>query len=130
MRGAVLRLEQSGDRIRILPLGGGDQLLAEQIVADGRSYEKTIGNGKGVVTAAWSKDGRSLWIEVTAGPPENARAAVFRSVWKLSDDRRTWIRQSVSLQHGKKSESSLVFRRRDRPAAAPPSPRPSPGTRG
>lgn len=112
MRDAVLRLEQTGDRIQVTPVGRGEGLLAEQIVADGRPYEKTIGNGKGIVTAAWAKDRRSLWLEVAAGPAEDPRSAVQRSVWKLSDDRKTWVRQSVTIRAGVRTESRLVFRRR------------------
>jgi hypothetical protein len=114
MRGAVLSVEQKGNHIRILPLGHRDKLLGDEIVADGRPYEKTLGNGKGVVTAGWSKDRGSLWLEVSGGTPEEPRAAIQRSVWKLSSDRKTWIRHSVSSSGGEKAEALLVFRRRDR----------------
>ena len=114
MRGAVLSVEQNGNHIRILPLGHRDKLLGDEIVADGRPYEKTLGNGKGVVTAGWSKDRGSLWLEVTGGTPDKPRAAIQRSVWKLSSDRKTWIRHSVSSSGGEKAEARLVFRRRDR----------------
>jgi hypothetical protein len=116
MHGAILRVEQSGNHIRIFPVGRGGKLLGEEIVADGRPYEKALGPGRGVVTATWSKDGASLWLEVTAGTPEDPRAAaaIQRSVWKLSPDRRTWIRQSVSMQGKERREARLVFRKRER----------------
>lgn len=114
MRGAVLRVEQSGNRIRIFPVGTGGKLLREEIVADGRPYEKAVGTGRGLVTAAWSRDGASLWLEVAAGMPEERRAPIQRSVWKLSPDRRTWIRHSVSMQG--REQAQLVFRRRESPA--------------
>ena len=114
MRGAVLSVEQKGNHIRILPLGHRDKLLGDEIVADGRPYEKALGNGKGVVTAGWSKDRGSLWLEVTGGTSGEPRAAIQRSVWKLSSDRKTWIRHSVSSSGGERAESRLVFRRRDR----------------
>jgi hypothetical protein len=130
MRGAVLRVEQAGDRIRILPLGHSDRLLGEEIVADGRPYEKTVGNGKGVVTAAWSKDGGSLWLEISGGPPGEPHAARQRSVWKLSADRRTWIRHSVTSRGREVAEARLVFRKRERMTKSMPSRRPSPGGKG
>jgi hypothetical protein len=126
MHGAVLRVEQSGDHIRIFPVGRRAKLLGEEIVADGRPYEKALGPERGLVTAAWSKDGGSLWLEVTAGTAEQPRAAVQRSVWKLSPDRRTWIRQSVSMQGRERREARLVFRRREKMAGPPPTPAPSP----
>jgi len=113
MRGAVLSVEQRGNHIRILPLGHRDKLLGDEIVADGRPYEKTLGNGKGVVTAGWSKDRGSLWLEVTGGAPGEPRAAIQRSVWKLSSDRKTWVRHSVSSSGGERAEARLVFRRRE-----------------
>lgn len=125
MRGAVLSVEQTGNRIRILPLGHRDKLLGDEIVADGRPYEKTLGNGKGVVTAGWSKDRGSLWLEVTSGTRGEPRAAIQRSVWKLSSDRKTWIRHSVSSSAGEKAEARLVFRRRE---SGSPRPKVTPGS--
>ncbi|HEX9147880.1 MAG TPA: hypothetical protein VF958_01840 [Thermoanaerobaculia bacterium] len=117
MHGAVLRVEQSGDHIRIFPVGRRAKLLGEEIVADGRPYEKALGPGRGVVTATWSKDGASLWLEVTAGTQEDPRAAaaIQRSVWKLSPDGRTWLRHSVSMQGKELREARLVFRKQERP---------------
>jgi len=119
MKGAVLEVTQQGNRIWISPVqpGGGSrqQILSEEIVVDSRPYEKALGpGGKGVVTAGWAKDRESLWIEVLAGPPGNPGEAVQRSVWKLSEDRSMWIRQSVSIAKGKARNALLVFRRRKR----------------
>jgi hypothetical protein len=118
MQGAVLSVTQDGDRIWISPVQTPGKtrtpILAEEIVADGRAYEKALGPaGKGLVTAGWAKDGKSLWIEVEAGPPENPRAALQRSVWKVSTDRKVWVRESVSLQKGNAKSARLVFRRKD-----------------
>ncbi len=117
MMGAVLSVTQEGNRIWISPLkpqgGSRSPILAEEIVADARPYEKALGPaGKGIVTAGWSTDGKALWIEVLAGPPENPRAAVQRIIWKLSDDRTLWVRESVSLSPGNAKSARLVFRRR------------------
>lgn len=122
MREAVLNVRQTGNEIWISPMDPSkSHLMAESIVVDGRGYEKALGNkGKGVLTAAWAKDRKSLWLEMTAGPEDNPRQVVQRSVWKLSSDRRTWIRQSVSIQNGKTQDAMLVFRRRS--AAPPPVP--------
>ena len=121
MRGAVLNVRQTGNEIWISPMDPSkSHLMAESIVVDGQGYEKTLGNkGKGVLTAAWGKDRKSLWLEVTAGPEDDPRAVVQRSIWKLSDDRRTWVRQSVSIQNGKTQDAMLVFRRQK---AAPRTP--------
>jgi len=114
MSGAVLTVRQTGDHIILSPMDPEkSQLLAESIVVDGKPYVKTLGNkGKGVLTAQWGTDRKSLWLEVTAGPDDDPRQTVQRSVWKLADDRKTWVRQSVSIQDGKSQESSLVFRRK------------------
>jgi hypothetical protein len=116
MLGAVLSVAQVGNRIRITPVkaegGSRPAILAEEIVADGRPYEKALGPaGKGVVTAGWAADGKALWIEVLAGPPENPREAVQRIIWKLSDDRTIWVRESVSMSPGNAKSSRLVFRK-------------------
>jgi hypothetical protein len=118
MQDAVLSVTQKGDRIWISPVATPGKarppILAEEIVADGRAYEKALGPaGKGLVTAGWAKDGKSLWIEVQAGPPENPREALQRSVWKLSADRKVWVRESVSLSKGEAKSARLVFRRRE-----------------
>jgi len=116
MKGAVLSVEQEGNQILISPVhreGRARQdILAEALVVDGRPYEKSLGPaGMGLVTAGWSPDGKSLWIEVEAGPPGNRRAAVQRSVWKISEDRTVWVRESTSTASGRSSHARLVFRR-------------------
>ena len=134
MHGEVLNVRQTGNRIWIEPMDASkSRLSSESIVADGQPYEKALGTkGSGWVTVDWGRDGKSLWIEVAAGPGENPRRVMQRSVWKLSDDRRTWVRQSVSIQDGKTREATLVFRRRTAPprrgtpkaAASTPAPGP------
>jgi hypothetical protein len=115
--GAVLEVSQKGDHIWIQPLGRTrTTLLAEEVVADGRSYEKGIGEKdgrRGTLTAKWGSDAKSLWLEVTVGTDEEPRAAVQRSVWRLSEDRSTWVRETITLAHGAARRSRLVFRRQD-----------------
>ncbi|MFN2386083.1 MAG: hypothetical protein ABR576_07325 [Thermoanaerobaculia bacterium] len=114
MNGAVLSVVQSGNRITLQPVHGEHILLtADQIVADGRTYEKGVGTKmKGLVTVAWSPRGDSLRIEVTAGPTEDPKRMTQRSVWTLSRDKKVWVRQSVTTREGKSSLTRLVFRRR------------------
>ena len=117
MKGAVLSVTQKGNRIWISPVksdeGPRQRILSEEIVVDGVPYEKALGPaGKGLVTAGWAKDRKSLWIEVEAGPPENRREAVQRSVWKISEDRTVWVRESVSVSKGHSGTARLVFRKR------------------
>jgi len=129
MSGEVLTVRQTGNQIWISPMDPEkSHLLSESIVVDGKTYEKALGTkGKGYLTVDWGKDGKSLWLEVTAGPDENPRQVVQRSVWKLSKDRRVWVRQSVSIQNGKTTEATLVFRRRtSAPRAAAKTPTPIP----
>lgn len=125
--GAILSVTQHGDHIWIQPIkqGKGSGVLAEEIVADGRAYEKALGPaGKGTVTAGWSDDRQSLFIEVQAGPADDAnKAATQRSIWKLSADRSVWVRESVSISQGKAKSSRAVFRR-----ASPESLTPTPTT--
>jgi len=129
MLGAALSVTQSGDRIRIEPVQRERLLLsADQIVADGRTYEKSVGmDKKGFLTAAWSPDRGSLRIEVTAGPPENPGASVQRSVWTLSRDRQIWMRQTVTIREGKSSATRLVFRRKKEASPATPTRSPTAG---
>ena len=122
MRGSVLNVRQTGNEIYISPMDPSkSHLMAEEIVVDGRPYLKTLGNtGKGQLVADWAKDRKSLWLEMTAGPEDNPRQVVQRGHWSLSDDRKTWLRQSVSLQNGKRKESTLVFRRQTHPPTPTP----------
>jgi hypothetical protein len=101
MQGAVLSVRQKGDRIWI-----------SSVKADARPYEKALGPaGKGLVTAGWARDGKSLWIEVAGGPPENPGEAIQRSVWRLSEDGQVWVRESVSVSKGHSGRARLVFRK-------------------
>ena len=116
MQGAVLSVRQRGNRIWISPVnpkaGPRLRILAEEIVADARPYEKTLGPaGKGLVTAGWARDGKSLWIEVSAGPGDKPGEAMQRSIWRLSDDRQVWVRESISASPGRSARARLVFRK-------------------
>ena len=120
--GSVLSVTQTGDHIWIQPIkqGKGTGVLGDEIVADGRGYEKGIGaSGKGIVTAGWSDDRQSLWIEVKAGPADPAKGAMQRSVWKLSEDGSVWVRESVSISQGKAQSARLVFRRKSSESLTP-----------
>ncbi len=126
MEGAVLEVTQKEDRIWIQPGGEsmGRRVLAEELVVDGRSYEKALGGngGKGTVVAKWGTDAMSLWIEVTSDSEDTAHHAVQRSVWRLSHDRSTWVRESMTIQDGGAArQSRLVFRRQkpDAPEKTP-----------
>ena len=125
MADAVLSVRQKGNRIFIEPIETkGKKLLAEEIVADGRPYEKMVGTaGKGLVTAQWSPDGKKLFIEITAGPPENPREAIQHSVWELSSDGTVWIRESVSVSKKGGGRTRLVFRKRVTAAKPTPAPK-------
>ncbi|MDQ2870529.1 MAG: hypothetical protein M3S32_07300 [Acidobacteriota bacterium] len=125
MENAVLQVTQSGDRLWIQPLGNTRaRVLAEEVVVDGRAYEKALGKERGTLTAKWGNDAKSLWLEVVAGTDENPRAAVQRSVWRLSDDRQVWVRETMTVQKDGGHRTRLVFRRQDpkkvTPAATPP----------
>ena len=73
MEKTVIAIRQSGDRIWIEPIEQKRPwLVADEIVVDGKVYEKAIGGGKkGSVQAQWGKDKKSLWIETTAGTEDN-----------------------------------------------------------
>lgn len=116
MRNAVLSVRQTGNRIWISSVkaesGPRSRILSEEVVADARPYEKALGPaGKGLVTAGWARDGKSLWIEVEAGPPENPKESVQRSVWRLSENGQVWVRESVSVSKGHSGRARLVFRK-------------------
>lgn len=124
MKDAVLIVEQRGDKIRVSPArqAPGKVLLSgEEIVADGRAYEKGVGGGRGILTARWSADGRALEMELTGGPPENPRQAVQVSRWTLSADRATWVRETRTTGNGKSRSNRVVFHRETPgPAKTPP----------
>ncbi len=126
MENAVLQVTQAGDRLWIQPLGNTRaRVLAEEVVVDGRTYEKALGKERGTLTAKWGNDAKSLWLEVVAATDENPRAAVQRSVWRLSDDRQVWVRETMTVQKDGGHRTRLVFRRQDpkkvtRATPAPP----------
>jgi hypothetical protein len=127
MKGAELHVRQTGDHIWVEPIGGvKGRLLSEEIVADGRSYEKVLGaRQKGTVQAAWGKDGE-LWIEAAVGDPENSNGGRQRMIWRLRDGGQTWTRQTRTLQSdGTARDTFLVFRKRAPGAVPSPSPSPS-----
>ncbi len=121
MERAVLEVSQKGDRIWISPGRKKMAVLAEEIVVDGRQYEKTLGNKeRGLVAAAWAEDGKSLRLEITAGTPP--KVAVQRSIWKLSADGTVWVRETHTVENGRARHSRLVFRKVDPAKARTPTP--------
>jgi hypothetical protein len=127
LEGAILQVTQTGDHIWIQPASGSrGHILSEEVVADGRSYEKTLGKaGKGILVAKWGTDARSLWLELTGGPEDDPRGSVQRSLWRLSEDRSTWVRETVTVVHGTARQSRIVLRRQD-PKKFAPTPAPAP----
>lgn len=115
MEGAVIRVRQNGNRIWIEPIEQKDHKLnSEEIVVDGRLYEKALGGSqKGTVEAAWGKDGTSLWIEAVVGTAENPRVASQRMIWRLREGGKVWTRQTRTLQADEVKDSFLVFRKRN-----------------
>jgi len=129
MKGAVLIVEQKGDRIRISPGPQGPgkiYLVADELVVDGQSYEKNVGDAKGIATARWSADGKALELVVTSEPTDKRGRAVQTARWTLSADRSTWVRETRTAVDGKQSGTRLVFRRQTAAASVTPSPRPGP----
>ena len=115
MEGAVLEVRQNGNRIWIEPIEGpGPNIAAEEIVVDGRLYEKALGAGqKGTLEAAWGKDGQSLWLQAVVRTEETPDAARQRMIWRLRDGGKTWTRQTRTLQPGGAKDTFLVFRKRE-----------------
>ena len=122
MQRAVLSVRQNGSRLWIEPIEQPRPYLsAEEIVVDGKLYEKAIGrNEKGTVQAQWAKDRKSLWIQTVTTSPEGAEVAFQRSQWSLSDGGKVWTRHTWTVQKGNNRESLLVFNKR--PGAAPAKP--------
>ena len=114
MEKAVISIRQSGDRIWIEPIEQKRPwLVADEIVVDGKVYEKAIGGGKtGSVQAQWGKDKKSLWIQTTAGTESNPDSGWTRAVWELKDGGKTWTRRTWSFSQSEKRDSLLVFRKR------------------
>ena len=112
MKGAVLVVEQKGDRIRVTPApqGAGKILLAgEEIIADGQAYEKGVGGGKAVVTARWSADRKSLELETSGTEPVKKLKMLQIARWSLSADRSTWLRETRTTGSGQPRFNRLVF---------------------
>jgi hypothetical protein len=115
MEQAVLSVRQNGNRIWIEQIETNRlNILAEEIVVDGKLYEKSLGRGqKGTLEAAWGKDGTSLWLQAVARTDENPTAAMQRMIWRLRDGGKTWTRQTRTIQPGGAKDTFLVFRKRE-----------------
>ena len=115
MSKAVLSIRQSGDRLWIEPIEQPRPYLsAEEIVVDGKLYEKAVGRGdKGTVQAQWGKDNKDLWIQTVTKNAEGAEVAYQRSQWTLEDGGKTWTRHTWTIQKGQTRESVLVFKKRE-----------------
>ena len=125
MRGAVLVVDQKGDHIRVTPAqqaAGKLHLAGDEIVADGKAYEKGVGGGKGVLTARWSADGKTLEYELTSTSKETGKSAVQRSRWSLSSDGSTWLRETRTTGEGQNRMSRLVFRKQKQEPSKTPAP--------
>jgi len=115
MEKAVLSVRQNGDRLWIEPVEQNRPYLAsEEIVVDGRHYEKALGRGmKGDVQAEWGKDKKSLWIQSVTSSEDNPEVAFQRSQWELKDGGKVWTRRTWTVLKGESRESFLVFRKRE-----------------
>lgn len=112
MENAALKVHQNGNRIWIEPLGTAlGKLQSEEIVVDGQPYEKRLGKEKGTVLAKWGND-ESLWIEAVIPTPQDPRAAVQRTIWRLRDFGNTWTRQTRTVSGELSKDTFYVFRRR------------------
>jgi hypothetical protein len=122
MKRAVLSVRQNGSRLWIEPIEQPRPYLsADEIVVDGKLYEKAIGRGeKGTLQAQWAKDRKSLWIQIVTTNDQGAEVDYKRSQWSLSDGGKIWIRHTWTVQKGASEESILVFRKR--PGATPAKP--------
>ena len=116
MEKAVISIRQNGDRIWIEPIEQKRPwLVADEIVVDGKVYEKALGGGKkGSVQAQWGKDKKSLWIQTTAGTEENPDSG-----WTArrlgAEGRREDLDAAArgAFSQAEKRESFLVFRKRE-----------------
>jgi len=127
MEGAVLSVRQNGNHIWIEPVEKKRVILAEEIVVDGRRYEKGVGlskGRKGTLTADWGNDHDSLWLQVeVAGDNPDEPVGVQRGIWRLRDGGATWTRQTRTITKADVKDTFLVFRRKkDEPADKPPKP--------
>jgi hypothetical protein len=114
LENSAFKVQQTGNRITIEPIGqnSSEHLMADQIIVDGKQYEKNLGKDKGTVIAKWGNDGTSLWMEAVSGSNEDPRAAVQRMVWRLQDFGNTWTRQSWTISGAGSKQTFLIFRRR------------------
>ncbi|MEP6995278.1 MAG: hypothetical protein ABI968_12200 [Acidobacteriota bacterium] len=113
MAKAVLSVKQNGDRIWIEALdGSAPRVLSEEIVVDGRTYEKRLGPDKGTLVAKWGKDDASLWLEAQIGTSKDGRSGLQRMVWRLRDFGNTWTRQTWTIQGKSVKETYLIFHKR------------------
>lgn len=123
MQGAVLSVRQNGNHIWIEPIERKEPLLlSEEIVVDGRKYEKGLGPSKGrkgTLTADWGKDGDSLWLQVEAAGDDGEPMGYQRAIWRLRDNGTVWTRQTRTITKEEARESFLVFRRREAKPAKP-----------
>jgi len=115
MENAVLQVKQNGNRIWIEQIETPQRnILSEQIVVDGKKYEKSLGHGmKGTLEAEWGKDRASLWLQAIAGPEGDPSSAVQRGIWKLQDGGKIWTRQTRTIEPDGARETFLVFRKRE-----------------
>ncbi len=122
MKKAVLSVRQNGSRIWIEPVEQPRPYLsADEIVVDGKLYEKAVGRGeKGTVQAQWAKDRKSLWIQTVTKSEDGVEVAFQRTQWELKDGGKTWTRRTWTVQKGESRESFLVFRKR--PGVSPIAP--------
>ena len=114
MANAVLLVRQDGNRIWIEQQieSGERQIMSDQIIVDGKKYEKALGAGvKGTLQADWGKDGTSLWLQAIAGPEGDPSSAVQRMVWRLREGGKMWTRQTMTVQPSGTKETFLVFRK-------------------
>jgi hypothetical protein len=116
MEGAVLSVRQNGNHIWIEPVAKKKVILAEEIVVDGRRYEKGVGlsrGKKGTLTAEWGNDGDSLWLQIEV-PGENPDEPVGmqRAIWRLRDGGEVWTRQTRTITSADVKDTFLVFRRK------------------
>jgi hypothetical protein len=127
MENAVLSVRQNGNHIWIEPLERKRVILAEEVVVDGRAYEKGVGlsrGRKGTLTADWGKDGESLWLQIEVPSEDGSEpAGVQRAIWRLRDKGATWTRQTRTFTKGDVKDTFLVFRRKtDQSAVTPAKP--------
>ena len=128
MRDAALEVQQDGNRITLSPLGNSKtRLMADQIVVDGRPYEKKMGRDRGTVTAEWGTDGASLWLQSVDTESKDTPRPMQRSVWRLRDFGTVWTRQTWTITGDQSKQTLLVFRRRKPEKSGTPRPVVSPG---